>query len=79
MMDNLQCDLVNALLSESFIRKTDEEKRLILDTQLKVGQLQICRVFKSKRVQIAHLKFPGGWYENYKWLCGSVDKNKLFC
>ncbi|KAL7634614.1 UNVERIFIED_CONTAM: hypothetical protein RMT77_014991 [Armadillidium vulgare] len=74
MEQQQQCCIVSSLLRESFQRKSEDERRLILNKGLPTPKLSCVQIGKS-----TSRTFKTSWYEKYKWLCGSVDKNSLFC
>lgn len=70
-------DIVLSLLETPFSRRSEMEKRQILECR---PTPKITTVFSEKRVgRISSRSFQISWYDSYKWLCGSSYKQSLYC
>ena len=71
---NFSNDIIASLLENPFASRSEEEKRLILKegrTTPKLTHIHVCK--KGTRA------FKSTWYDKFLWLCGSLQKNRLFC
>src|ERR1700755_3098202 len=71
---NFSNDIIASLLENPFASRSEEEKRLILKegrTTPKLTHIHVCQ--KGTRA------FKSICYDKFLWLCGSLQKNRLFC
>jgi hypothetical protein len=71
---NPQFDVVMSLLNVPFSRRSEIEKRQILELGRPTPILSII----SGNRNHTHT-FQNSWYSTHRWLCGSIFKESLFC
>ena len=69
-----ESDIISSLLLNPFNRRTEEEQRLILNKGRPTPNISCIQVGRDKS-----RTFKTTWYNTFKWLCGSVNKDGLFC
>ena len=70
-------DIVLSLLEAPFSRRSEVEKRQILQSR---PTPKLTAIFSEKSVgRETSRTFQTSWYESYKWLCGSSYKQSLYC
>lgn len=70
------CDCnVENVLSVPFSAKSFEQKQAIIQTGRPTPNLKDLVKGTGKVIR----RFKESWYEEYKWLCGCLKTNKLYC
>lgn len=70
-------DIILSILEIPFLRRNETEKRQILSSR---PTPKISAIFNDKRQGRQYSRtFQMSWYETYKWLCGSIYKESLYC
>ena len=78
MTTTVRHDLICSLLVTPFSRRSNQERKEILNIGRPLPQLNMLKPDK-KHGQSFSRTFKTLWYDNHKWLCGSFFKEALFC
>lgn len=71
--------MIKKLLDKPFSKLSSEEKRKFLENgQPRLNLTNLKSTYK-KNGQIMNRNFSVQYYDSFKWLCGSMELNKLFC
>lgn len=71
-------DIICSLLEVPFSRRSDKERRDIVNVGRPTTTIDIILPSKNKEKTFSRY-FKTSWYDKHKWLCGSYFKNSLFC
>lgn len=76
---NPQYDIVMSLLETPFSRRSESEKREILQYR-PTHKIEInCPEKNATQKRTCCRTFQLSWYESHKWFCGSRCTNRLYC
>lgn len=67
-------DIIVSLLSVPFSKRNESERNEIIKSGRPMPELNLQKVYKNQA-----RSFHMSWYSDYKWLCSSGEKSKLFC
>lgn len=71
-------DLIVNLLETPFSRRSESNKRQILDDGRPVVSLHNLNI-KNSNSKMCSRSFKESWYDSHKWLCGSFYEQRLYC
>lgn len=71
-------DLIMNLLETPFSRRSESNKRQILDDGRPVVSLHNLNIQNSIS-KMCSRSFKESWYDSHKWLCGSFYEQRLYC
>jgi hypothetical protein len=71
-------DLIMSLLETPFSRRSENNKRQILNDGRPIVLLYNLNI-KNSNSKVCSRSFKESWYDSHKWLCGSFYEQRLYC